>query len=317
MSRLKPFLLATSFLIAQSASSDVRVEKTGDTVTITENGKPFTEYHYKDVSRPFLYPVIGPTGQSVTRNYPMREVPGEARDHVHHRSLWFAHGDINGVDFWAETPHKNVTPGKTVHEAILETKSGPVGLLKTRNKLVAPGGEVIGTEIFTIRFHSNKERRYIDFDVEILASNGDLVMGDTKEGCMAIRLATSMRLRTPDKKPGAGHIVTSEGVTDAATWGQRAAWVDYHGPVDGETVGVAIFDHPSNLRHPTWWHVRDYGLFAANPFGKRYFEKLEDPAAGKHTIPSGKTLKQKYRFLFHKGDHLAAKVAAEYTAWTR
>ena len=55
-----------------------------------------------------------------------------------------------------------------------------------------------------------------------------------------------------------------------------------------KTVGVAIFDHPSVYDTPTWWHVRDYGLFAANPFGKRYFEKLQDKTAGNYTIPDGK-----------------------------
>jgi hypothetical protein len=247
----------------------------------------------------------------------MKQVEGEANDHVHHRSLWFAHGDVNGIDFWAETAHKNVVPGKTVHDAFLEMKSGKTGLLKTRNKLIAPDGRQIATEIFTIRFHAAGDRRYIDFDVQIQATDGDVVMGDTKEGCMAIRLATTMRLRTPDKKVGKGHIITSAGAKDNETWGKQAAWVDYHGPVAGKTVGVAIFDHPENLRHPSWWHVRDYGLFAANPFGKRYFEKLEDKTAGNHTIPSGKSLDLKYRFYFHKGDEKAAKVADEYASWTK
>lgn len=317
MSRIHSFIAASLLAVATSASADVQVRKTADTVRVTINGQLFTEYHYQDVSRPFLYPVIGPTGDGVTRNYPMKQVAGEAEDHVHHRSLWFAHGDVNGVDFWAETPHKNVTPGKTVHDAFLELKSGKVGVLKTRNKLIAPDGTTVATEIFTIRFSTAGDRRYIDFDVEIQATDGDVVMGDTKEGCMAIRLATTMRLRRPDKKPGSGRIVTSEGVTDDDTWGKRAAWVDYHGPVNDKLVGVAIFDHPGNLRHPTWWHVRNYGLFAANPFGKRYFEKLSDKSAGNHVIKSGTSLSQRYRFYFHKGDEKAAQVADEYAKWAR
>ena len=102
----------------------------------------------------------------------------------------------------------------------------------------------------------------MDFEITLKASNGELTFGDTKEGTMAVRLAETMRLKG---KAGQGHIVNSAGVRDGQTWGKRAEWCDYYGPVEGRTVGIAIFDHPKNPRHPTWWHVRDYGLFAANP----------------------------------------------------
>ena len=156
--------------------------------------------------------------------------------------------------------------------------------------------------------------RFFDFEITIHASHGDVVFGDTKEGTMAIRLAETMRLAQPKKKPGQGHIVNSEGVRDDKTWGKRAAWVDYYGPVDGKTVGVAIFDNPSNPRYPTWWHVRDYGLFAANPFGLHELEadKKNDPKAGAMAIPAGQSLTFRYRFYFHLGDDQEAKVAARY-----
>jgi len=131
--------------------------------------------------------------------------------------------------------------------------------------------------------------------VTVHASNGDLTFGDTKEGSMAIRLAETMRLKG---KVGQGHIVNSNGVRDGDTWGKRADWVDYYGPVNGQTVGVAIFDHPQNPRHPTWWHVRDYGLFAANPFGERdfYNDKTRD---GSLSIEPGKPLRFRYRVVIH------------------
>jgi len=318
MTRFQNTLLLMALCVTTlSANSAVQVKKQGQVVRVTIDGKLFTEYNYQGVSRPFLYPIIGPTGEGVTRNYPMKEVAGEAKDHVHHRALYFAHGDINGIDFWAETVHRNIKPGTTVHEGFLELKSGKVGIIKSQNKLIAPDGQQVGTEVFTIRISSTGDKRYIDFQASIQATHGKLVMGDTKEGMMAIRLASTMRLRAVDKSPGKGQIVTSAGITGKETWGKRAAWVDYFGPVKGQTVGVAIFDHPSNLRHPTWWHVRDYGLFAANPFGKRYFEKLEDKTAGNYTIPNGKSLTLKYRFYLHKGGTEAAKVGAEFKSWAK
>src|SRR5262245_27969552 len=113
-----------------------------------------------------------------------------------------------------------------------------------------------------------------------------------------------------DKPPG--HIVNSEGVRDGETWGKRAAWCDYHGPVNGKIIGIAIFDHPQNPRHPTWWHVRDYGLFAANPFGKHHFENLDDKSAGNLTLPAGQSLTFRYRFYLHEGDEKQAGVAKKY-----
>jgi len=148
----------------------------------------------------------------------------------------------------------------------------------------------------------------MDFEITIHASEGKVVMGDTKEGSMAIRLTSTMRLKG---EVGKGHIVNSEGDKDGSTWGKRAKWCDYYGPVEGETVGVAIFDHPDNPKHPTWWHVRDYGLFAANPFGQHNFERKEK-GIGDIKIPAGESLTFKYRFYFHKGDDKQGKVAEQY-----
>ena len=118
------------------------------------------------------------------------------------------------------------------------------------------------------------------------------------------------------KHAGTGTIINAEGVEDTAAWAKRSSWVDYHGPKDGKVHGVAIFDHPSNPRHPTWWHVRDYALFAANPFGKHDFENLKDqPKAGEMTVPAGGSVTFRWRFYFHSGDEKAAKVAEQFRAF--
>src|SRR6478736_1496794 len=125
-------------------------------------------------------------------------------------------------------------------------------------------------------------------------------------------LAETMRLKG---KVGHGHIVNSEGVRDDQTWGKHANWVDYYGPVDGKTVGVAIFDHPSNPRHPTTWHVRDYGLFAANPFGLHDFDPSQPPKAGDFTLPPGGTVTFRYRLFFHNGSTTEAHIADVWNAY--
>ena len=112
-------------------------------------------------------------------------------------------------------------------------------------------------------------------------------------------------------KGGDGQIVNSEGQQDDATWGKRAAWCDYFGPVNNEVVGIAILDHPDNLRHPTYWHVRNYGLFAANPFGLRHFIG-DETGAGRYALPAGEELTFRYRVLIHRGTTAEAGVADWY-----
>ena len=176
----------------------------------------------------------------------------------------------------------------------------------------------------------------LDFEITIKASNGDVTFGDSKEGSFAIRVAESMRVLQPamrgePARAGNGHIVLSTGERDngvsaaaakdakreAVTWGKRAAWCDYHGPADGKVVGFAIMDHPTNPRHPTWWHVRDYGLFAANPFGQHDFERLSDKNAGDLKISAGQSIAFRYRVIIHEGDEKQARIAARFDEFAK
>jgi len=87
--------------------------------------------------------------------------------------------------------------------------------------------------------------------------------------------------------------------------------VDYCGPVDGQTVGVAIFDNPANPRYPTDCHSRGCGLHAANIFGLHDFtgDKSQD---GSMTIEPGNKLHFRYRVVIHTGDTASAKIAELY-----
>jgi len=298
---------------AAPSDKGVQITQLDDRLRITVNGDLFTEYHFKDVTRPYFYPVIGPGGAAMTRNWPMKSGPNEEQDHPHQKSLWFAHGSVNGHDFWSEQKGS----GRTVHDGFTEVKSGErSGIIRERNKWVADDGKVICTDERKIEIFNpgNADERVMDFEITLKASNGEVTFGDTKEGTMGCRLAATLRLKG---EVGQGHIVNSEGVRDGATWGKRADWCDYYGPVDGKIVGIAIFDNPQNPRHPTWWHVRDYGLFAANPFGEHDFEKLPDKTAGNLVVPAGKSITFRYRFYFHEGDEKQAKVAERYEEYTK
>ena len=125
-----------------------------------------------------------------------------------------------------------------------------------------------------------------------------------------------MRVMQPKNQPGQGHMVSSRGDKDGEVWGKRAEWVDYTGPVEGRTMGIAIFDDPRNPRYPTWWHARDYGLFAANPFGWHDFEKREK-GAGDLKIPADGSITFHYRVLLHSGDTQEAHIARRFAEYVQ
>jgi len=325
---------AFNSLHAADAAPAVKLTPLADRVRVEIGGQLFTEYVHGDgASRPYCYPILATDGTPMTRNFPMKKVAGEDTDHPWHRSLWFEHSMVNGVDFWNEgkgdVGRSPADKGKTIQDKF--TLDGDT--IHTHDNWVAPSCKVICTDERNIRFHATAEARMIDYEVILHApADEPVVMGDNKDGTMALRLAQWMTM--PHKSQGggaaitgesnsvatatasAGHIVNATGQHDGDVWGKRADWADYYSVHEGKTYGVAIFDHPQNLRHPTWWMARDYGLFGANPFGQHDYENLKDqPHIGDHTIPAGGTLTLRYRFYFHNGDEKAAKIAEQYTAY--
>ena len=124
--------------------------------------------------------------------------------------------------------------------------------------------------------------------------------------------------RKDDENKQGGNIVNSLGDTDGATWGKQSSWVDYHGPVgkENQVVGIAILNHPSSFRFPTYWHVRTYGLFAANVFGIHNFENSNEKD-GSHTLKPGATMTFRYRVLLHRGDEKQARIAEAFVEYAK
>jgi hypothetical protein len=299
--------LAATALRAES----IEINKTEGGVEVTAGGKPFTTYLFKSGLKPILWPVIGPTGKEMTRAWPMREGnPDEKTDHIHQRSFYFTHGNVNGIDFWAETA-KPDKQGHIDHKELVKAEGGETGTIVTRNDWVGPDGTVLLNDLRTLRLGSDGKSRWIDFDIVLTAAADEVVFGDTKEGSFGLRIAETMRT---DRKLG-GKIITSEGLTDAEAWGKPAAWVDYHGPVQDETLGIAILNHPSSFRYPTHWHVRTYGLFAANPWGLGDFTGGKQDGA--HALKKGESVTLRYRVVFHTGDEQEGKIAERFAEYSK
>ncbi|MHB8862567.1 MAG: DUF6807 domain-containing protein, partial [Pirellulaceae bacterium] len=276
---------------------------------------PFVEYVFRGYSRPIVYPIIGPHGLGMTRNWPMRDgVAGESHDHPHQKAMFVGFGSVNGVNFFAESPEA----GKIVHRELLEIESGTErGWLRATNDWVASDGKRICADTHFIAFQAVPGGRAVDWEITLHASYGDVKFADDKHGLMAIRMHPNLQL---DNDPAAGvttangQVINSEGVRGAAVFGKRARWIDYWGTIDGKTVGIAIFDHPANPRHPTWWMARGYGYCAADPFGGNAIGG-EPPGTGDMTIPAGQSSTFGYRFVFHEGDPDQAKIGEQYRSY--
>lgn len=291
--------------------SGIRIEPFELGKRVLLDGEPFTEHRHAGhlTPMPILYPLLGPGGVPMTRNHPMVVgVAGEEDDHPHQRSVWFAHGELNGRDFWAGTQSKDVI----VHQRYVDG-AGPT-TIHSQNAWVDRAGVTLCTDDRVLGFGAYDDgARWIDLDITIHASHGALHFGDTKEGLMAVRVHPALRLRGPLAK---GSIVNSEGVAGDEAWGKRARWVAYHGPVDGEHVGLALLDHAQNLRHPCWWHARDYGLLAANPFGAHAFARAGEKA-GDWDLEAGGDLRLRYRIVMFRGTPESARLTERWADFVR
>ncbi|MCZ2153361.1 MAG: PmoA family protein [Bryobacterales bacterium] len=320
--RLCLLLAATLLALTMSAFSQVNVSQKGDVIAITIDGKPYSELFLAG-PKVYLHPLRSASGKIVSRLYPMEKREGETTDHVHHRGLWYGHGNVNGIDFWSNDPVYKYFPTKGGVEKLLkviDTKSGKnAGSLKILLAWNDPHGNTMAEETREMVFRKQAGSIIIDTDLHIKAIT-DLKFGDTKEGTFALRMAPEFEApggkRTPAFPVRTGHMVNSNGVEGKDVWGKRASWVDYDAVVDGEKIGVAIFDNPRNPRYPTYWHARDYGLFAVNPFGVHDFEndKTKD---GSMTVKAGDSVRFRYRIVIHPGDAKDAKIAAMFDAYAK
>ena len=166
-------------------------------------------------------------------------------------------------------------------------------------------------------FYSDPQLRTIDFDIT-LSPEEKVTFGDTKEGMFAIRLAAPLEESSPKgiaEPKRTGKLVNAQNkVGEKNVWGKRSEWADYSGQIDGQPVGIAIFDHPGNPRHPTYWHSRDYGLFATNIFGLHDFEN-DKSRDGSLTIQPGQPLRFRFRVIIHPGDANSLNLRETFNAY--
>lgn len=314
--------VAPCLLSAQSKNRvTVEADKTKQKVYINIDGKPFTEFIFTDtMEKPFLYPIYAPNGQTITRGFPWNPQPGDPVDHPHHIGLWFNYENVNGLDFWNNSyniaPEKKKQYGWIRTTKIEKTASGSTGTLTYHADWTDQAKNVLMQETTTYVFSVINNNRVIDRTTQFTAVQ-DVTMPDVKDGMLGLRVAHELELpvkQTKEYKDDKGNItkvpavkdssvtgnyITSAGKEGDAAWGTRGNWCMLYGKKGGDDISIVMIDHPQNPGYPTYWHARNYGLFAANPLGQKVFSEGKETLNFK--LAKGEKSSFKYRVVIASG----------------
>lgn len=248
-------------------------------LSISIDGQPFATYVYEDqeITRPYFAHVKSPCGIQVTRNHPPK--PDDPQDHsTYHPGIWMSFGDINGNDYWRMKT-------KVEHEMFVEQpKGGPgKGTFTVRNFYLGPdGNDRVLAEVVKYTVLVEPAGYLLVWESTFSSDSNDFIFGDQEEMGLGVRVNTKISVQY-----GQGHITNAEGLRDGnEVWGKASDWIDYGGNIDDNYVGMAILPDVKNFR-PSWYHARDYGYVAANPFGREAMKQGEKSAI---TVKQGEEL---------------------------
>jgi len=325
--KYKAFLLLAAlsgsmFLFSQCSSEpvfDLKVNETEKKVDVMVDGKLFTSYIYPDeIKKPVLWPLMSPAGNMLTRSFPLANKEGDRADHPHHVGVWLNYGDVNGLDFWnnseAIAPEKRDGYGTIFHRSIEKAESGKgSALLETTAVWESPAHIIMLEEQSSFSFIASENMRIIDRTTTLKAVIDEINFTDNKEGMFAIRVARELELPTEkptnlvdshgnvtrvelmDNSHVKGDYRSANGVEGKEVWGTRCRWMQLASEINGEQVALVIIDHPSNVGYPTYWHARDYGLFASNTLGQKIFSEGENEL--NFSLKKGESVTFKYRLV--------------------
>jgi hypothetical protein len=240
-------------------------------------------YFGRDLRRPFLYPVIGPSGRSLTR----MGHPHDPESHSHHNSVWVAHDSVAGESFWSDRG-----PGRVVHQRVVRFEEGNEGAsMITVNAWVGKGNTVHLLERRGVSVQKSDDGEWaLILDMQFEAPNQAVTLGTTAFGMISVRMA-----KTIGVNDGGGLIRNSEGNVNElgpnGAYRKRARWLDYSGPITRDAAeGITLLDHPANPNHPNHFHVRGDGWMGASL-------TLEKPI----TIAPGAPMRLRYGLYIHSG----------------
>lgn len=327
---MKKLMIAMGFFLVGGITGfaqeniEIKVNEAEKKVDVIVDNQLFTSYIYPStIKKPVLWPVISPEGNVLTRSYPMENKAGDRTDHPHHVGIWFNYGDVNGLDFWnnsdAIPAEERSKFGTIYHQSLGKVKDGKgKASFETESLWKAPDNTSLLSEKTTFSFLAKDGLRIIDRKTTLTALVDEVDFTDNKEGMYAIRVARELEL--PSDKPTElmdshgvvtkvakmdntyvkGDYRSSEGIEGGDVWGTRATWMKLGSEINGEPISMVIVDHPKNVGYPTYWHARDYGLFAANPLGQKVFSEGKEEL--NYSLKKGQSVTFNYRMIIASSD---------------
>jgi hypothetical protein len=227
-----------------------------DQVSFQRDEQEVARFHYgAALNRPFVYPVIGPSGRTLTR----MGHPGDPYTHSHHNSIWVSYSSVNGIDFWSD--HRTDRGRIAVREVVeLEDGEERAGVLTKGVWVEATGRELLREYRETWVYRRPNRELLLIFDLTFHAAAADVTFDKAGFGPVGVRVAKWMAVHFGD-----GRILNSEGGQgEPGTFRKPARWMDYSGSVaEGVREGLTLLDHPKNAGHPSPFHVREDGWMGA------------------------------------------------------
>lgn len=298
-------------------------------VDVLIDGKPFTSFLYPDnLEKPVLYPLQTASGLTVTRGFPLDKRGNERTDHPHHVGLWFNYESVNGLDFWNNSYNipadKKSKYGWIRSVRVVNVREGNTkGTLNYTANWENQDKTVLLKEATSFIFSGTDDSRTIDRITTLTAQKDTVYFKDVKDGVLGIRVTKELELPSdkeelytdnngivtkiaPTKNGANGDYLTSAGKKGNDAWGTRGNWCVLFGLKDQQPVSIAVIDHPKNPGYPTYWHARDYGLFAANPLGQAVFSNGKEHL--NLTLKPGEAVTFRYRVIIGSGKKQTAEV---------
>ncbi len=261
------------------------------------DGVEIARYHFgPSLHRPFIFPVIGPSGCSLTR----MGHPHDPESHSHHNSVWISHNDVGGISFWSDR-----SKGKIRHKRIIKYEDGDqASSITTENQWISDKGGVLLHETRRVTaLPLDGSEWLMIIDMEFKAADAAITLGKTPFGMIGVRMA-----KTIGVNDGGGTIRNSEGAVDEKeVFWKRARWVDYSGLIkNAKLEGITLFDHPHNPNFPSYFHVRNDGWMGAS--------LTHD---GPRTIPPDRPLRLRYGLYIHSDIKPLNTIEAKWKQFTK
>jgi hypothetical protein len=261
------------------------VPQADEQVSFQVDGVEWARYHYgKELRRPFIFPLIGPSGRSVTR----MGHPHDADSHSHHNSVWISHESVNGISFWGDRGKGRIVQQKFEGMEDGDDHAAVATLNHWIDESTPDKPKVLIKERRITRVQPmDKGEFLLTLDLQIEAAADEVTFGKTPFGLVGVRMA-----KTIGVNDGGGTIRNSEGAVDEKeVFWKPARWCDYSGPITNSAIeGITLMDHPSNPNHPCTFHVRNDGWMGA-------CFTFDAP----RTLKKGETVALRYGLWVHSG----------------